>query len=187
MKTSLRLFVLAVFAVAHTWNHLAAAAADGPLHPYQLTSSWKIGGEGGWDYVTLDQDGRLLYVTRFTHTMIVETSTGKSVADIPGSLRAHGIALVPETGRGFISDGKDGSVIIFDLHTRATLGKIAAAPDADSIIYDPASRRVLVFCGDAHQMIAIAPDADPINGKRVAAIDLGGSPEYAVADGRGKV
>jgi len=161
----------------------AAPQASG----YHVIRRMPVGGEGGWDFVTLDQDGRLLYVTRSTHTMIVDASTGKPVADIPGSLRAHGVALVPETGRGFISDGKDGSVIIFDLHTRATLGKIAAAPDADSIIYDPASRRVLVFCGDAHQMIAIAPDADPSNGKTAAAIDLGGSPEYAVADGRGKV
>jgi outer membrane protein assembly factor BamB len=73
------------------------------------------------------------------------------------------------------------------LKTGATLGKVTAAPDADSIIYDPASRRVMVFCGDAHQMIAIAPDVNPKGGKADATVDLGGSPEYAVADGQGKV
>jgi DNA-binding beta-propeller fold protein YncE len=119
--------------------------------------------------------------------MVVNVSTGKTVADIPGTRRAHGVALVPETGRGFISDGKDGSVIIFDLGTGATLGKVAAAPDADAIIYDPASRLVLVFCGDAHRMIAIAPDVNPKGGKADATVDLGGSPEFAVADGQGKV
>ena len=97
------------------------------------------------------------------------------------------MALVPAAGRGFISDGKGGCVIVFDLKTGATLGKVTAAADADCIIYDPASRRVLVLCGGAHQMIAIAPDLNPNGGKADATVELGGSPEYAVADGHGKV
>ncbi len=180
-----RLLALVVFAAALIFLNSPAAAAS--LQYYKLAASLKVGGNGGWDYVTLDPAGRLLYVTRSTHTMVVDVSTGRPVADIPGMRLAHGVALVPEAGRGFISDGKDGSVIVFELKTGATLGKITAAPDADSIIYDPASHRVLVFCGDAHQMIAIAPDVNLKGGKADATVDLGGSPEYAVADGQGKV
>jgi DNA-binding beta-propeller fold protein YncE len=180
-----RFLALAIFAAAQIFLNSPAGAAS--LQYYKLAASLKVGGEGRWDYVTLDPSGRLLYVTRSTHTMVVDVSTGKPVADIPGMRLAHGVALVPEAGRGFISDGKDGSVIVFDLKTGAVLGKVTAAPDADSIIYDPASRHVLVLCGDAHRMIAIAPDVNPKGGKAAAVVDLGGSPEYAVADGQGKV
>jgi DNA-binding beta-propeller fold protein YncE len=180
-----RLLALVVLATVQIFLNSPANAESQQY--YKLAASLKVGGAGGWDYVTLDPAGRLLYVTRSTHTMVVEVPTGKPVADIPGMLMAHGVALLPEAGRGFISDGKDGSVIVFDLKTDATLGRVAAAPDADSIIYDPASRHVLVFCGDAHRMIAIAPDVNLKNGKADATVDLGGSPEYAVADGQGKV
>ena len=159
-----RLLFLVIFAVTQITRQSPAGAAA--LQQYRPAASLKVGGTGGWDYVTLDPLGRLLYVTRSTHMTVVEVETGKPVADIPGLGRAHGIALVPAAGRGFISDGKDGSVIIFDLKTGATLGKVPAAADADSIIYDPASRDVLVFCGDAHRMIAIASDVNPKGGRR---------------------
>jgi outer membrane protein assembly factor BamB len=154
---------------------------------YKLTSTIKPGGAGGWDYATLDEAGKLLYVTRSTHTIVINVATGSVVHDIAGQQRSHGVALVPAVGRGFISDGKAGAVLIFDLNSGAVLGTVAAADDADAIIYDPASNSVLVFCGDAHRMIAIAPDVDPHNGKASAEVELGGSPEFAVADGLGKV
>jgi DNA-binding beta-propeller fold protein YncE len=185
MRTvSLRLLAFVIFVVAQISLNSPARAAS--LQFYKLAASLKVGGEGGWDYVTLDSAGRLLYVTRSTHVMVLDASNGKLIVDIPGMRLAHGVALVPETGRGFISDGKSGSVIVFDLKTGATLEKVTAAADADSIIYDPASRHVLVFCGDAHRMIAIAPDVNS-SGKADATVDLDGSPEYAVADGQGKV
>ena len=182
-----RLFVFAIVG-------LAAAAAGSPVFAaepaplvYKLTATFKLGGDGGWDYATLSHDSHLLYVTRTTHTMLIDVATGKIVADIGGQQRSHGVALVPDARRGFISDGGSGSVLIFDLKTHAILGKVAAADDADGIIYDRASNRVLVFCGDAHQMVAIAPDVDPDRGKAAATVDLGGSPEFAVADEKGKV
>jgi DNA-binding beta-propeller fold protein YncE len=174
----------ALAACCVAWNGLARAAAT---PGYKLTSTMKLGGEGRWDYATLDAAGKFLYVTRTTHTMVVDAATGKAVHDIAGQVRSHGVALVPAAGRGFISDGKLGAVIVFDLNSGAALGKIPAADDADSIIYDPASNRVLVFCGDAHRMVAIAPDVDPKGGVAAATVDLGGSPEFAVADGRGRV
>jgi len=166
-------------------SHPALAAQ--PAQIYKLTGSIKIGGEGGWDYLTLSPDGHTLYITRTTHTMVVDVATGQATADIRGTIVAHGVALVPDAGRGFISDGGAGSVVVFDLKTGAALGKVAAADDADAIIYDPASKQVLAFCGDAHQMVAIAPDVDLKSGKASATLDLGGKPEFAVADGRGKV
>jgi DNA-binding beta-propeller fold protein YncE len=181
-----RIVALAAFAAIQLAPFPSPVLAAASMTAYELAASLKVGGEGGWDYVTLNRDGQLLYVTRSTHTMVVNVSTGKTVADIPGTRRAHGVALVPEAGRGFISDGKDGSVLIFDVSTGAILGKVAAAPDADAIIYDPASRHVLVFCGEAHRMVAIAPDVNPKGGKADATVDLGGAPEYAVADGQGK-
>jgi DNA-binding beta-propeller fold protein YncE len=160
---------------------VASAQAGGS---YAVTKTLKVGGAGSWDYVTVDS-GRL-YLTRSTHTMVLDAATGKLIADIPGQKRSHGVALVPKVGRGFISDGQDGSVVIFDLKSSAVLGKIAAANDADGIIYDPASDRVLISCGDANQLVALKPDVDPKAGKAETPLDLGGKPEFLAADGKGK-
>ena len=168
-----------------------AMVADGQsppaAGPYHVAEVFRIGGEGGWDYVTVDPEHKYLYVPRTTHTMVLDAATGKTVADIPGQKGNHGVALVPSAGRGFISDGKDGSVIVFDLKTSEVLGKVKAAVDADGIIYDPASRKVLVSCGDAGVMVPIAPDVDLKSGQADAPVQLGGKPEFLVADGQGKV
>jgi DNA-binding beta-propeller fold protein YncE len=162
------------------------AIASPAFSAYEITKTLQIGGPGSWDYVTVDPSTQRLYLTRTTHTMILDAATGKLIADIPGQKRSHGVALVPRLGRGFITDGQDGSVIIFDLKTNSTLGKIPAANDADGVIYDPASDLVLVSCGDANALIPIKPDVDPKSGKAEAAIDLGGKPEFLAADGKGK-
>ena len=164
--------------------HAQSRPAAGPYHVAEI---FRIGGAGGWDYVTVDPEQKHLYVPRTTHTMVLDAATGKSVADIPGQKGNHGVALVPSAGRGFISDGKDGSVIVFDLKSSEVLGKIKAAVDADGVIYDPDSHKVLVSCGDAGVMVPIAPDVDLKAGRADAAIHLGGKPEFLVADGQGKV
>jgi DNA-binding beta-propeller fold protein YncE len=164
-----------------------ARGADEPAAVYQLASKLDIGGPGGFDYITIDAAGKTLYVPRSSHTLVLDAATGKTIADIPESNRNHGVALAPEAGRGFISNGGDGTVSIFDLKTNAVLGKVKAAADADCIIYDPASHFVLAFCGDADCVVPIRADTDPTTGSALPAIDLGGKPEYAVADGKGKV
>jgi DNA-binding beta-propeller fold protein YncE len=155
--------------------------------PYQVAEVLRIGGAGGWDYITVDPENKHLYLPRTTHTMVLDAVTGKTVADIPGQKGNHGVALVPSAGRGFITDGRDGSVVVFDLKSFDVLGKVKAANDADGIIYDPASRKVLVSCGDAHVMVPITPDLDPKSGQADPAVQLGGKPEFLVADGQGKV
>jgi hypothetical protein len=153
--------------------------------PYHVAEIFHVGGAGGWDYVTVDSAHKRLFVPRTTHTMVLD-ATGKVVADIRGQKGNHGVALVPDFGRGFITDGKDGSVVVFDLKSFAVLGKVKAADDADGIIYDPASRKVLVSCGDAGVLLPLAPDVDPKAGQADPPVPLGGKPEFLVVDGQGK-
>jgi hypothetical protein len=118
--------------------------------------------------------------------VIIDADSGKTLADIPGQKHNHGVALVPEVGRGFISDG-DGAVVIFDLKTNAVLGTLAAQPDADGIIFDKATGLVLVVSGDNGVLMTLKPDVDPKTGSIDAPIDLGGKPEFLASDGAGKV
>jgi DNA-binding beta-propeller fold protein YncE len=166
---------------------VAGAQSPPDAGPYHVAEVWKVGGAGGWDYVTVDPEHKLLYVPRTTHTLVLDAATGKTVADIPGQKGNHGVALVPSAGRGFITDGRDASVTVFDLKSFEVLGKVKAADDADGVIYDPASGKVLVSCGDAGVMVPIAADVDPRTGRADAAVPLGGKPEFLAADGRGKV
>lgn len=156
-------------------------------------SAWKvsktlhIGGDGGWDYVTADPEGHRLFVPRTTHTMIVDADSGKTLGDVPGQKIAHGVAIVPKLGRGFITDGGgSGAVIVFDLKTYAVLGRLAAVPDADGIIYDSGTDLVLISAGDSNALLTFKPDIDPQNGKIDAPIPLEGAPEFLAADGQGK-
>jgi DNA-binding beta-propeller fold protein YncE len=152
---------------------------------YHLAHTYKFGAAPGgreyFDYITFDPDSRRLYLSHGSEVLVVNADTGEEEGKIPGLKLSHGVALVPEAGRGFISDGVQGKAIIFDLKTLKVVGEAKAAPDADCIIYDPASKRIFTFNGDSHNAIAI----DPATGKDVGQVDLGGGPEFAVADGKG--
>jgi DNA-binding beta-propeller fold protein YncE len=155
---------------------------------WEVVRTLHIGGQGGWDYLTVDPQTHRLYVPRSTHTMVIDAESGKTIADIPGQKIAHGVAIASAAGRGFISDGGgDGAVVIFDLHTHALLGSIAALPDADGIIFDPTSGRVLVVSGRGKALMSLRPDLDPQRGRIDAPIELGGEPEFLAADGAGRV
>src|SRR5579862_4710221 len=159
------------------------AAAQGT---WALEKTFHIGGEGGMDYITLDAENHRLYVPRTTHTMVIDADSGKTIADILGQKHNHGVVLVSEAGRGFISDG-EGAVVIFDLKTNAVLGTLKAHPDADGIIYDKATGLVLVVSGDNGVLLTLKPDADPKTGSIDPPIELGGKPEFLASDGAGKV
>lgn len=167
---------------------LALACTSLPL-PLAAQAQWRVihtfhpGGEGGWDYVTVDAPNHRFFVTRATHTQVIDTNTGKQLADIPGQIRSHGVALVPQLNRGFITDGGgQGAILVFDLKTYAVLGKIATMPDSDGIIYDRAANRVLAVSGDGNSLMVFHPDIDPKTG-HVQTIALGGSPEFLASDG----
>ncbi len=161
----------------------ARVAAQGT---WAVEKTFHIGGDGGWDYVTLDAKTHRLYVPRSTHTMVIDAESGKTIADIPGQKHNHGVALVPSAGRGFISDGA-GAVVIFDLKTNAVLGTVAAQPDADGIIFDKASGLVLVVSGDGGVLMTLKADANPATAVIDPPIDLGGKPEFLASDGAGKI
>lgn len=153
-----------------------------------VVKTFPIGGEGSWDYVTVDAPGHRLFITRTTHTMVVDSTSGRVLGDIPGQKGSHGVAIVPKANRGFITDGGGtGAIVVFDLKTYAVLGKIAAMPDADGIIYDAKSDRVLAVSGDGGALMTFSPSIDPVNGKLDPTIELGGKPEFLATDGSGKV
>ncbi len=153
---------------------------------WQVQRTFHVGGEGGWDYVTVDASNHRFFVTRATHTQAVDTRTGKLLADIPGQVRSHGVALVPKLNRGFLTDGGGtGAILVFDLKTYKVLGRIQTMPDSDGIIYDPGTDLVLAVSGDGGALMTFHPDIDPNNGK-VSTIALGGAPEFLATDGSGK-
>lgn len=155
---------------------------------WKVIKTFPVGGDGGWDYLTVDSASHRLFVPRSTHTMVLDADTGKVLGDIPGQKIAHGVAVVPSVGRGFITDGGgSGAIVVFDLKTYAVLGTLATVPDTDGIIYDAAQNRVLAVAGDSGVLMTFKPDIDPKNGKIDPPIELGGAPEFLAADGSGKV
>ncbi len=154
---------------------------------WSVTNTFHVGGEGGWDYVTVDAPRHRFFVTRGTHTQAIDENSGTVLADIPGRNRSHGVALVPKLGRGFITDGGGGGAIfVFDMNTYKVLGRIPTMPDSDGIIYDPGTDLVLAVSGDGNALMAFHPNIDPSNGNVGSPIQLGGSPEFLAADGTGK-
>jgi YVTN family beta-propeller protein len=158
-------------------SSLAAAAG------YHVVKTYKLGGEGGWDYLTLDSTSRRLYLSRSTHVIVIDADTGKPVGDIPDTPGVHGVALASEFGRGFISNGRDGTVSVFDLKSLKVLSKITVGENPDAILYDPASKRVLTFNGKSHDATVI----DAAKGTVIGTIKLNGKPEFAVSDERGEI
>ena len=156
-----------------------AAAAPG----YKLVNTYKVGGEGGWDYLTADAATRRLYISRATHVMVLDLDSGKTVGDIADTPGVHGIALAQELGRGFTSNGREGTVSIFDLKTLATISKVKVGDNPDAILYDPATKRVFTFNGKSQDSTAI----DATNGAVLGTIKLDGKPEFAASDGKGEI
>jgi len=158
---------------------LVVAAATG----YHVLSDIQIGGEGGWDYLTVDSAARRLYVSHATHVVVVDLDANKIVGDIPDTPGVHGIAIAPELNKGFISNGRGNNVTIFDLKTLKTIGTAATGENPDSIRYDAVSGRVFAFNGRSKSASAI----DAKTGTVAATIPLPGKPEFSVADGKGHV
>ena len=161
------------------WITSGLAAAAG----FHVTKTYALGGDGGWDYLSLDPASRHLFISRATHVIVIDADSGKPVGDIPDTPGVHGIALAPNLGRGFISNGREGTVSIFDLKTLETQGKVKAGENPDAILYDPASKRVFAFNGRSHDVTAI----DAEKGTVVGVIKLDGKPEFAVSDEKGEV
>lgn len=163
---------------------LSASAAVG----YHLVKKYTFGPAEGatreyFDYITVDSAARRVYLSHGTEIKVLDADTGALVGNITGLKQDHGVAVATEFGKGFITDGGQGKVVIFDLQTLKITGEAKADQDADSIVYDPSSKRVFVMNGDPHSSTVI----DAKSGSVVSTIDLGGGPEFAVADGKGTV
>jgi len=174
----MRRMILTVFS-AFVPVAVAFAAATG----YHVLSDIQVGGEGGWDYLTVDSAARRLYVSHGTHVVVVDLDSNKVVGDVPDTPGVHGIAIAPELGKGFISNGRGNNVTIFDLKTLKATGTVATGENPDSIRYDAVSGRVFAFNGRSKSATAI----DAKTGKAAATIPLPGKPEFSVADGKGHV
>jgi DNA-binding beta-propeller fold protein YncE len=157
-----------------------AYAADSGYH---LIKRLKLGGEGGWDYLTVDGAARRLYLSRSSHVMVLDLDTDKVVGDIPHTPGVHGIAVAPELNRGFTSNGKTDTATIFDLKTLKVLGEVKTGGNPDAILYDPASKRVFTFNGRSFDATVF----DALSGRVLQTIALGGKPEFAATDGKGKI
>ncbi|HLX90211.1 MAG TPA: YncE family protein [Puia sp.] len=158
------------------------SAQDKPL--YVLDKTIPLPGDGGYDYVFIDQQNRKLYVSHGTTVNVVDLETEKPVAVIEGMQGNHGIAVATGAGRGFVSDGRANAVLAFDIHTFKTLATIPVTTKGpDGIIYDPYSNHVFVFCGRSNNVSVI--DVNDL--REITAIPLGGGPEFAVSDNHGKV
>ena len=158
---------------------MALAAANG----FRVQREIKIGGEGGWDYLTIDSAARRLYVSHGTRVDVVDVDAGKVVGEIPDTPGVHGIAIAPELNRGFISNGRGNTATIFDLQTLKAIGQVKTGENPDAIQYDRASGRVFTFNGRSKD----ASVFDAKTGAVIATIPLGGKPEFSAADGNGKI
>jgi DNA-binding beta-propeller fold protein YncE len=154
---------------------------------YHLLKKIPLGAaEGGgeyFDYITFDAAARRVYLAHCTEVKVLDADSGSVIGTITGLKRDHGVALVPELGRGFITDGDAKQVVMFDMKTLKTTGQIKGEADADSILYEPVSKRIFVFNGEPKSCTVI----DPAKGEVVATLPLGGAPEQAVADGKGMI
>jgi outer membrane protein assembly factor BamB len=176
------------FSLIAVLSLLAALALAVPKSGYHLLNKYPFPAAEGstreyFDYITVDSSDRRVYLSHGTEIKVIDADTGKLIANIPGLKQDHGVAVAHEFNRGFISDGGAAKVIIFDLKTLKPIGEAKADKDADSIVYDPASKRVFVMNGDPKTSTAI----DAKSGTAAGTIDLGGAPEFAVADGKGTV
>jgi YVTN family beta-propeller protein len=160
---------------------VVAAAASGA--DYKVVKTWKLGGDGGWDYLTADSAGHRLFIARATRVMVIDTESSKQVGEIPETAGVHGVALVPQIGRGFTSNGREDTVSVFDLKSLAVEKKIKVGSGPDAILYDPFSKRVFTFNGKGHDTTAL----DASKGEVVGKIELGGKPEFAATDAKGTV
>jgi DNA-binding beta-propeller fold protein YncE len=160
------------------------AAAQGAPGGYRVSGTIPIGGEGGWDYLTADPLAHRLYVSHGTRVQVVDTTTNAVVGEIPDTPGVHGIAVAPELGRGFTSNGRAATVTVFDLKSLAAIATVkVTGENPDAIAYDAVSRRVFTFNGRGHNATAIDAEA----AKVVGTLELDGKPEAAVADGKGRM
>jgi YVTN family beta-propeller protein len=179
MRTPKNLVLIVLSLLALVAGTVTALAAPG----YHEINRFKIGGEGGWDYLTFDPSAGRVFISRGTHVIVVDGKSGKVIGDIADKPGVHGIALAPDLHRGFTSNGRNATVTIFDFDTLKPIGSATTEAGPDAIIYDLKTHSVLAMNWRGESVTVI----DGATGKVQGSIPLGGKPEFAAADGKGKV
>jgi YVTN family beta-propeller protein len=174
----IRLSAIALAASSFCYAGLATAASE----LYRITQSIPLGSPEGWDYLTYDAATTRVYVAHGTRIDVIETGGGKIVGQVPVG-GANGVAVVAALGKGYAGSRTSHTIVIFDLKTFAVLKTLPADTDTDAVVYDPASRRVFIMNGDPHTVTVVDAAADAV----VATVPLDGQPEFAAADGAGKL
>jgi hypothetical protein len=170
---------LAAISVVGSSSRAAAAGSSG----YHVIKMIPVPGDDGWDYVAVDSAARRVYISHGTHVVVMNADTYAIEGDIPDTPGVHGIAIAPDLGRGFISSGRANTATIFDLKTLKTIGTAKTDANPDAIVYDSVSKRVFTFNGRGKNATVI----NATDGSVVGTIALGGKPEFAAADGKGKM
>ncbi len=150
---------------------------------YHVASQWKIGGQGGWDYLLSDDAAHRLYVTHNARVEVLDTTTGKSLGAISGLKSTHGVALNPDGKTGYASDGAGNAIIVFDRSDLSVKATVAAGTNPDGITYEPVTNTVWAFNGRSNNVSVM----DAATNKIIATIALPGKPEFPQVDGKGSV
>jgi YVTN family beta-propeller protein len=150
---------------------------------FKVLNTFPVGGEGSWDYISIDSAARRLYVSHGTHVVVLDADTGKQVGEIKDTAGVHGIAIAADLGKGFTSNGRANTTTVFDLKTLEPIKTVPTGKNPDALAYDPASK--CVFFGDGRSGDVTQLDAEKL--EVTATIPIGGKPEAVVVDGKGKV
>ncbi|MGA9669866.1 MAG: YncE family protein [Terracidiphilus sp.] len=183
MKFGSNPFARSCMAVALFCGALSVPCLLAAQQPYHIVDRWKLGGEGGWDYITVDSAAHRLYVTRGARVDVVDTQTGKIVGSIAGLHGIHGVALDDAGKFGYISDGGENAVVVFDRATLATVATVPVGQGPDAIVFEPSTRTVWAFNGHGRSASVI----NTAQRKVITTIPLPGTPEFPVADGHGTI
>lgn len=176
MKVLLRSLAVVIFLSIISLYTFAASQ-------YQVLDKHVLGGDGGWDYLTLEPKSHRLFISRADHVMVVDTEKLTQIGEIPKTMGIHGIALATDEDRGFTSNGRQNTVTTFDLANLKILHETPTGTRPDAILYDDFSKRVFTFNGGSNDATAISVDGEKV----VGTVALGGRPEFAATDGKGKV
>jgi YVTN family beta-propeller protein len=164
---------------------LACAVLTGGAAPsgYRVLARVALPGEGTWDYVKVDEQANRVYISHETQVQVLDSRSLRLLATIPNTPGVHGIAIAPEFHRGFISAGLASTVIVFDTRTLKETARLPAGQKPDCILYDPATKRVFAMNGDSGTTTVI----EAATSKVERTVELGGGPEFSVADGEGNI
>ncbi|WP_035349066.1 YncE family protein [Edaphobacter aggregans] len=162
---------------------LLLSASLSQAQNYHVADRWRVGGQGGWDYLLSDDAAHRLYVTHNARVEVLDTATGKLIGAISGLKSTHGVALNPDGKTGYASDGAGNAIVVFDRSTLAVKQIVGAGTNPDGITFEPVTHTVWAFNGRSHDVTVM----DAANNTIVATISLPGKPEFPQVDGHGSV